>query len=365
MRKAISYMMTFVLAVTLLGCKSQKPEESGETNTFDIKSATNVVNTYMKYLMKEDYENGKRLYSQDLLSKLTYITDGEMKVKGFNMSEINEVGKSGVFKVRVTRTNLKKASASLDEYTFKVIKDGAEYKISEIGSSSEKEAFYENAKIRFRSKDNIKTNLIIDASGIPQYAFSKDDKANVYKLSVPRKNFTNASFSYSGDKLGICTYDKNSYIGIIKIDESLAVQGGEEQGGPGGPGAGGTEGEKAGSNVMPREKPIGKEITSVDVLKDTKVEFMTFSLDEKFLLAQYNKDNIGRCIRIYKTDSGELIPVKFENNYPMDKVEIIFSSFDKGVVYFEVLPKGNIGKNEADIVGKWVLDLKEFKVKRA
>jgi len=362
MRKAISYIMALILAVTLLGCKSEKPQESGEANTFDIKSATNVVNTYMKYLMKEDYENAKRLYSQDLLSKLTPISDGEMKVKGFNMSEINEVGKSGVFKVKVTRTNINKASASLDEYTFKVIKDGAEYKISEVSSSSEKEAFYERGGIRFRSKDNIKTNLIIDASGIPQYAFSKDDKANVYKLPVPRNNFTNASFSYSGDKLGICTYDKNSYIGIIKIDESLAVQGGEDQGGAGGEGP---EGQKGGTNVMPREKPIGKEISSVDVLKDSKVEFMTFSLDEKFMLAQYKKGNVGRCIRIYKSDSGELIPVKFENNYPIDKVEIIFSSFDKGVVYFEVLAKGNIGKNEADIVGKWVLDLKEFKVKRA
>jgi len=361
MRKAIFYIMAFILAVTLLGCKSEKPQEGGESNTFDIKSATNVVNTYMKYLMKEDYENGKRLYSQDLLSKLTPISDGEMKVKGYNMSEINEVGKSGVFKVKVTRTNINKASASLDEYTFKVIKDGAEYKISEISSSSEKEAFYESGKIRFRSKDNIKTNLIIDASGIPQYAFSKDDKANVYKLPVPRNKFTNASFSYSGDKLGICTYDKDSYIGIIKIDESLAVQGGEEgkEGGAGG------EGDKSGSNVMPREKPIGKEITSVDVLKDCKVEFMTFSLDEKFMLAQYNKASVGKCIRIYKTDSGELIPVKFENNYPMDKVEIVFSSFDKGVVYFEVLSKGNVGKNEGDIIGKWVLDLKEFKVKRA
>jgi len=363
MRKVISCMMAIILGVTLFGCKSQKTQESSEANTFDIKSATNVVNTYMKYLMKEDYENGKKLYSGDLLSKITPMTDGEMKVKGFNMSEINEVGKSGVIKVRVTRTNLKKASASLDEYTFKVIKDGAEYKISEIASSAEKEAFYEDGGIRFRSKDNIKTNLIIDSSGIPQYAFSKDDKANVYKLPVPKNNFSNISFSYGGDKLGICTYDKNSYLGIIKIDESLAVQGGDEAGGAGG--GGGGEGGKAGSNIMPREKPIGKEISSVDVLRDSKVEFMTFSLDEKFMLAQYNRTNMGRCIRIYKADSGELIPVKFENNYPIDKVEIIFSSFDKGVVYYEVIPKGNIGKNEADIIGKWMLDLKEFKVKRA
>ena len=39
------------------------------------------------------------------------------------------------------------------------------------------------------------------------------------------KKFSSINFSYEGEKLAISTYNKNSFIGIVNIDESLAVQG--------------------------------------------------------------------------------------------------------------------------------------------
>ena len=310
----------------------------------------------MNFIMKEDYENGKKLYTKDLLRKSSNMPISDMKIKGYKITESNEVGRSGVFKVRVTRTSMVSSLSCLDEYSIKVVKDGAEYKISEVTSAEQKEAFVEWPGIRYRDKKNVKTNLIIDEAGLPKYIYSRDDGARLYKIMVPMKEFSSINYSYEGDKLAVSTYNKNSFIGVVNIDESLAVQGNgdgksSDQSSQGG-----------GSEVIAKEKPIGKELIPMDLLLDCKVDFMTFSLDEKFLLVQYTKENVGKYIRVYKVDSGEMIPVNFEKDYPMEKVQIVFSSFGKDSLTYEVIPKSNINNSEADIIGKWKLELKNFTV---
>ncbi len=347
----------YVLSFT--ACIKKEEEEKAKTNTFEIQTATNVVESYMKFIMKEDYENGKKLYTKDLFLKVSNMPISDMKIKGYKVTESNEVGRSGIFKVRVTRTSMATSMSCLDEYSIKIVKDGAEYKISEVSSTPEKEAFLEGMSIRYRDKKNIKTNLIIDEAGIPKHAYSSEDAARLYKITVPIKKFSSINFSYEGEKLAVSTYNKDSFIGIVNIDESLAVQG-EVGGQPGGASGGGESG--GGSGVIAKEKPIGKELISVDLLLDSKVEFMTFSLDEKFLLVQYIKENMGKYIRVYKVDNGDIIPVNFEKDYPIENVEIVFSSFAEDAMTYEVIPKSKLSSSQIDIVGKWKLDLKTFTV---
>jgi hypothetical protein len=208
----------------------------------------------------------------------------------------------------------------------------------------------------------------MESTSFPQYAFSKDDKGNLSKQEVPKNSFSVMNFGYEGERIAVSSYNKDSYVGIIKIDESMATQGGGGGGGGGeeqGGGPGSKSGEKGGQGTMAKEKPIGKEMTSVDLIKDAKVEFMTFSSGEKFLVVQYNKPDMGRCIRIYNTDSGELIKEKLEEKFPYGKVEIVFSSFDKDVVNFEVIQKDKEDKKAAEVAGKYQMNLKEeFKIKR-
>ena len=368
-KKLLSYILIFCALVTFTACKNQKKETQKEQgNNFEIKVAQNVVDVYMKALMKEDNENAKKLYTKELTEKTKETGKSELKVKGYSIEETSEVGRSGFFKLKVARMSLSQPIATLDECSIKVVKEGADYKINEVKNESEKEAFFENNTLRLRSKNNIKTNLLIDSSSFPQYTFAKDDKGNLSKQVVPRNKFSVMNFGYEGERIAISTYDKDSYIGIIKIDESMATQGG----GGGGGGGGGDQGQAGGGGnnnetqgTMNREKPIGKEMTSLDLLKDAKVEFMTFSNGEKFLLVQYIKPNLGRCIRLYNSDSGELTKEKFEEKYPYGKVEIVFSSFDKDVVNFEVIQKDMNDKAAAEQAGKYQMNLKEdFKIKR-
>jgi len=354
LKKILSCLLILLYSFSLIGCANKEKDEKSEINGFEITTAGNIVENYMSLIMKGDYESGKKLYSEDLLKKTSNMPISDIKIKGYKVTESNEIGRSGLFKVRVTRTSMGSSLSCLDEYSIKIVKDGAEYKISEVTSEAQKEAFVESIGIRFRDKKNVKTNLIIDKSGLPKYAYSKDDGALLYKIVVPVKEFSSINFNYEGDKLAVSTYSINSFIGIINIDESLAVLG-DSTSSPG-------QSSSGGSGEMAKEKPIGKELIAIDLLLDSKVEFMAFSLDEKFLLVQYNKENMGRCIRVYKVDGGDMIPVDFQKDYPLEKVEIVFSSFGQDTMTFQVIPKSNVNSSEADIVGKWKLDLKDFTI---
>lgn len=374
MKKILTCMIIFLLGITLISCKGKSKNQKEESkDNFDIKIATNIMDSYMQYLKKDDIENAKKLYSKELAEKQKDIVKSDLKIEGFKLDEINEVGRSGLFKVKVARSTPNKSMSILDMYNIKVEKEGNEYKINEINSSTEKEAFIENDGIRLRQKNNVKTSLIVDLAGIPHYAYPKDDKANISKALVPKKNFGMINFAYSGEKIVVSTFDKDSYIGVIKIDETMATQGGGKggsgaQGGggqEGGAGTGGAGGDQGGGTKSPtRETPVGKEITNIDILKDTKVDLMTFSLDEKVILVQYDKTSVGKYIRVYDTDSGEMIPVEFEKKFPPDKVDVVFSSFDKDVLNIEVRSKGTTEKAQADLIGKWQINLKDNKIKK-
>lgn len=366
MKKAFSRILIGILIISLTGCGSSQKKDSttkdAEEN-FDIKIAQNVVDVYMGYLMKEDQVSIAKLYSKELASKTKPSAINDLKVRGYNIGETNEIGHTGVFKLKVARSDVSKPAAALDEYTIKVKKEDNEYKIDDITSMADREAYNQSNQLRLRTKDNVKTNLIIDSDGIPEYVFSKDDKANVNKISAPRNNFGTINFSYGGAKLAISTYDKDSYIGIVKIDESMAVQGGGQDSKGGEQQKGGQQPQGA-SGIGAKEPPVGKEIVSVDLLKDSKVDFMIFSLDEKFLLAQYTTPLGGKNLRLYYSENGNLIPFRFDQNYPEDAYDVVFSSFDKGVLNYEVAQKANAKGAKNELLGKWQLDLEKFKQKK-
>lgn len=367
-RRSWIYSITIIIVLALTsnilwGCSKKKQEAKESNETFDMKAASNVADTYMKYLMKDDIENIKKFYSKKISKSSPNQESKNLKILGYDQSETSEIGKSGLFKMRVTRADLNNPFASLDEYSLKIKKEGSDYKIDETNNIVQKEAFIQNNQIRLRNKSNVDTSLVIDTNGLPNYTLAKDDKANINKLSVPRSKYGVITFSYSGDNLAISTFEKDSYIALIKLEEAMAVQGDADKGGEGDKEGGGGDQQKGGGGKG-KEKPIGKEITSLDLIKDAKVEFMTFAPAEKFVAVQYSKPGLGRCIRVYKSDGGDMIPFKFEEKYPMDKVDVVFSSYDKENLNFDVIPKKAEDKSAADVIGKWQLSLKDFKQKK-
>ncbi|HCL4439344.1 head-tail adaptor protein [Clostridium botulinum] len=367
--KKIIIFLIFTTTISLFGCKKNK-EDTKVTNDFDIKIATNLLNSYMESLIEENMEGAQKLYSKKLKKDKIKKENKDVKIKGYTTEQINEVGKSALFIAKVVSVNVKEPYTSVEEYKIRVIKEENEYKIDEVNISMDKEAFTKNNRIRYRNKNNVKTELIIKPSTLPDYSYAKDDKANIEKLTVPKKNIGPMSLSYSENFIAISTYDKNSYIGIITIDESKAVQGGQDQGDQGDQGeqggAGGGETRQEATDIMEEigEKPIGKEISSLDLLKGSKIDFMVFSPDEKFIAVQYETSDKTKNTRIYQADSADIIPFKMEDKFPLNKVNVTLSSFATDSIIFNVSSKEKNDKNLTEFIGKWQLDLKEFKVKK-
>ncbi|MBV4419764.1 hypothetical protein KM800_10600 [Clostridium tyrobutyricum] len=342
------------------GCQIDSKNRSYITeNNFDMKSASSVAESYMNYLVKDDTDNIKKLYSKELLNTPTKNENKNLNIVGYNLANSSQVGKSGIFIMNVCRSSKEKSFASLDQYSIKIIKEGNNYKISETNNIIQREVFIYKNKIRLKNKNDANSNLVMSLRGLPNYIFSKDDKANIDKIQVPRRRFGMMNFSYNGNLLAITSVDTNTYIGIISIDDSLIVQGqsgGDQESG------GGNEDTSQSQDDM--ETSIGKEITSIDILKNSKVNFMGFSKDEKFLALQYSNDSVNSCIRVYEVDGGDMVKYKFEENFPMDKVNVTFSSFDEDVLNFDVTAKSKQDDSINDIIGKWQLDFKEFKAIR-
>lgn len=354
------FLFTIILCISIMGfvgCTSNNIEMQKKKKNFNANAASNLVENYMRCLVRDDYDSAKKLYSDDMLKEEGKYKKSDIIVRGYNIQEVTEVSKSAIFKVATVSTK-KDAYVSLDQYIIQVIKEKDGYKIGEVKIKPVKEVFKDGQGIRMRDKNNVDTNLVIDKDMLPKYVFPKEDKLNLYREKVPQRSFGNMGIAFSGTKVLISTYDKNCYISSILIDESLAVQGQEDN-------KGGGESQKQDKGIKDiKEKPIGKEISNLDLLKDAKVDYMLFSQDEKFIMVQYTKNNASKCIKLYDGDGGKMVPVKFEEAFPIDKVNVEYYYFDKDYMFFKVTPKKELKDEYKDLIGNWKLDLKDFKIKR-
>ncbi|PRR73365.1 hypothetical protein [Clostridium thermopalmarium] len=368
MKKCMSYILIFTLIFTLIGCTEKKAENVREKDRFDIKAANDIVESYIKNIALEKYDKANELLSEKVKTDVKDIKPNDLKIKGFRTEEMSENAGEGNFRLNVVKANMNKPETQIVEYKFKVIKDGIDYKIEEIKTTLLMEAFHSFDEIRFRKKSELDTFLLTDMEGLPKYAYSKDDSAQMKSQIVPKSSFGPIVLDYTGDIVAISTIGNGRYIGLLTFDDSMETQG---QGGGGGgsgvenPNSSGAGGEQRDtqSRKMPKEKPIGKQIVSCDIMENAVIENMIFSKDEKLLAVQYSKDG-NRSIRVYNVGDGELIKFNFEEEYPLNKVNIVLRGFEEETMKYTIVPKDKQNGIEK-YVGNWELDLKEFKAKKS
>lgn len=364
MRKYKFFLPAILLIIMLTACTQKKAENVREKDRFDIKVANNVVENYLKYVSEENFTEVSKLLTDKLKKSTTEVKTNDLKIKGFRVEEMTESGGKGNFTVRVIKINGSKPETQLLDYKFKVLKDGIDYKIDEIKPSNNKESFRESNQIRLRKEKEVETFLITDFDGLPKYAYSKDDGANMKSQLIPKTNYGIMSLNYSGDTVALTTIGDSVFLGILSFDDTMKTQG--AQGGmKGGGGEGSNQDAGAGNTGSKgnREKPIGKEMIICDIIQNGNIDNLMFSKDEKMLAAQYTKGNT-RCIRVYTIGSGELINVKFEEEYPLNKVDVVFDRFEKEKMIYKVVPKSDQDKNN-EFVGQWEMSTKNFKIKKA
>lgn len=358
MKKYISYILVIFMVFSFISCGEKKVENVKEKDNFDIKEASVTVDKYVKLIKNEDYASCNKLLSDNMKTKEESLTKNELKIMGHKILEMSETNGEGSFKVEIIKSNLNTPETIITESMITVIKKGMDYKIDKIDNSVKKEIFYRDKMLRLRKEKEVDTNLVIDRQGLPKYAYSKDDKAKMKIETVPKINFGVIEFGYEGNKVAMTTFDVNTFIGILMLDDTMITQASNEQNGQQG-----EQQESVGGKVL-KEVPIGKQLLACDILNNSEVEAMMFSMDEKLLVVQYKtRDNSKRCMRAYSVSSGELIPVMFEEEYPLSKVQVVFEEFQKEKLLYKVIPKKEAEKDN-EYIGKWEMDLKEFKLKK-
>lgn len=357
--KKIYFVLALIMMVIIFPCCNKKqPMDKKVEQSFSLSEAKAEVEKYMSYIYAEDFEKAKTILSEDMQKKIYVGNVQDTKITGYNITEMNEIGKSAIIKVKVSRVATKSVYSVLDEYSIKISKVKKKYQIDEITSETQKEAFKSGDSIRMKIKSSGKSALLVDRDSFPQYGFSKEDKALLSKIPVVGYDFSLMTFSFSGNKILIAMEKVNSFLSLVNIDDSIAAQGGDQGGGQGG-----STGGNAGSvNMTPREKPAGKEVTALDVIMNCKTINLAISPNEKFACVQYVKNKDIKCIRVYDTDSGNMIPVNFEDSYDTSTYDIVFDKFEKDFMIFNVIPKQ--GKTSKETAKKWQINLKTFKIEK-
>ena len=191
--------------------------------------------------------------------------------------------------------------------------------------------------------------------------YSKDNDLQYKKVAVPRDKFTSINYGYRGNSIAISTKGTtSSYIGIITIDESLGAIGKLGGGNDGDTEKGNLKGIDVEGEDISSEKPIGKEINSFDVLNNSEVNYLVFSQDEKLLLVEYQQEDKGSALRLYRAETGEREESKLEEAFPSDSYKVSYMYFTKKALCFKVENKGQGGANDKE--GIYNLSLEDYAI---
>ena len=345
MKKGSYIIITLSIICILVSCSSGKQHDDNEFNSME---AQHIVEKYMDAIEVNDLDKAKTFLADEELDKLKTPEKSKLKTSGWNMEDSILAGSAALFKVTSSSFSDEKPYCVVEEVSLKVKKVDDEYKIIDVGAINIKEVFMDKEEIRLRQKDVVKTQLVIDLEKMPSYAYYKDDVAKFNKIDVPRESFDVISLSFSGNKMAISSRDKVSYVGVVDIEDSVRTQGENQS----------QQNNEESKKVTPKEIPVGKKITNIDLVENVKVKEMAFCKREKFLVVQYEGNE--KFLKCYNAESGEVVSETLEEEFPKSKYDVVFSMFKLDKLIFDV--KSKQGGDEKD--GSYEMELEDFEIEK-
>ena len=341
--------------------RSNEGENLSKGSSIDTEKALKISEKYIIHLMKEEYDEALKLCSMDLQQSNIENEQGDMKLISYKQDVYNEVGEGLVIIYKITSVKEGEARADLDDLSITVTPLEDDYKITKISSKIDKEAYVEGKSLRERRGNEVSSSPIIRLHRLPNEMYSKDNDLQYKKVAVPRDKFTSINYGYRGNSIAISTKGTtSSYIGIITIDESLGAIGKLGGGNDGDTEKGNLKGIDVEGEDISSEKPIGKEINSFDVLNNSEVNYLVFSQDEKLLLVEYQQEDKGSALRLYRAETGEREESKLEEAFPSDSYKVSYMYFTKKALCFKVENKGQGGANDKE--GIYNLSLEDYAI---
>lgn len=347
MKKRIMVLGLLVAVVVVFGCSDVQRKDVENMN---MKKAYEISNQYLQYIYEGNIEGAKSLLSAKLSSD-TNVDANIINISSYQAKDVIESATSITTKYIITTEEKENPKCGVDSYSFKIEKEGNEYKIFETKATPLKLVYAEGNALRVRRGNDGTSDILIRLKDLPNEMYVKGDGATINKINLPNKNFGVVGIGVTGRKIAISTNDSvDSYVAIAideEAKESFATVNGNT--------SLGENDKKSIDEVI--EKPVAQQLNSIAVLKNTIVERLQLDNNEDKLLVTVRENGKGRTVKIYNAASGEKIPVDLDKQFTVDKYNVDVSSINDDVIEINV---SSISGVNDDLVGVYSVDCKNL-----
>ena len=346
---AISSILMIVF-FSLISCTNNKETMSYENYLFDLIYGRKITTEYLRSIIDEDIDKANSLCLEELVAKNKELKSGVSKITSFQLYKSVEGSNYGYYIYDVIRANNDEPKTDLERCILKVIKNGDNYKISEIKSQVQKQLYIKGESLRIVGENGVDSNLVIDMSNIPNEAYLKENAIMIYKENVPKEEFGEIGIGFMGNKIAISTQNsKNSYICITIIDDSSMSGSGIEVSGD----------TSIGNSQEIIEKPIAKQLISLDLLNNSKINELIFSKNDQNLSVNYSINGVDR-MNIYNTDSGSIVSLRLEETFPVESYNTVAKYFEGNSIVVNVSSTTSDSSKD----GEYIIDLETLEIEK-
>lgn len=367
-------ILLFLSMFLLCGCPDPKeePQPGSKMNVMkvDTKAATIFLNHYFNFFMRRDYPVMASFYGKELAEIMKNATAiKEPHPVGYTIEEGETRGNEIIYHVNVFSLYSKKTYASKDSYDYIVgLEKGKNVIVSILERGSSEILAKEGELVKKQSKQQ--EEGLVKLSSLPEYTVGSIALTTQKKLKIPSKVFGVCGFSPDGKTIAMVTYDRNSFIGLIKMQKDAEVfgfktsEGKTDQSGGGGGGQNGAGGEGSG-NPGKQQSQGNYEVKPLDILYDTVIQSICFSPDGKKMVLQYCKGGAASKLMMYDTDTAKIQQIMTDRQFPDGEYSFQNPYFENAHTLIFTTAYAMKNRNaEKGYVGTWNLNLTKGKIKK-
>lgn len=355
--KRLIVLLFLIIILSLTVACSKNKTEVQNLDLFNPKIASNLAEEYLELVKNNNIEEANKLCTEKLLAKNKEISLGDSKIIAFAPDSVIESSRAAYVTFNVVRNSESEPKCDLDNYAIRVIKDNASYKIDEVKAMNKKQIFVRNNSLRMIGESGGDSNLIITLKNMPKDIYLKENNLMLYKDNIVSDSFGIVSLGYEGQRIAISTMGNDkTLLTIAYIEESKPAQASNVSGET-------TEIEGSLEDVL--DKPIAKKVITLDMLEKISLRNLVFTREEGYLIVEYTNDKSNSRINIYDTSNGDLIPLKFDSIFPVEKYSLTLKSFDKDECIIDVKGKSGESNVREELFGEYKINIKDATVKKS
>lgn len=350
MKKWLVIILSIVMFI-LVGCNKVYIESE---SVGDREIAINKVEQYLFRIQKGDLYGADEVLSKSIIDKANINKD--LKILDFNIE--NDISSNdGIWvEASVVRGDTD-GFCSLDKWFFKVKENKNEdYRITEIKGTMKKEISVAGNTLEILTAEEAQSEVVVTLDDLPRKIYVKKDKVQVEDLKIPLNKFDKIGTSFNGNFIAFSTTnDKDCFIGVAFMENAKAAFSNNIIS----TASGGSKEISESDLKKDFGKPIAKKVAYFDLLKDSKIEKLTFSEEANSLIVQYRgKDNSSQ-VNIYELPDGDLLPLNLNETFPPDRYTVEYVTSIKSDILLFVNKKPGINGIHQELLGEYIVDLKE------